>query len=150
MDKLCPCCAVSAGKYAVGETKADPAAKLYEGVDNTLEPVRAATAPKHPRRHACQAASRPRYAACSPSARGAPPGDAVAVAVHDGRAVNGVGGADGAFTAAHPLDAALPRRLAALRVGLDRGKKTHIYTRKDVILPRQARDKHRESTHEKR
>jgi hypothetical protein len=146
MDKLCPCCAVSAGKYAVGETKADPAAKLYEGVDNTLEPVRAATAPKHPRRHACS----PEPAACSPSARGAPSGDAAAVAVHDGRAVDGVGGADGAFTAAHPLDAALPRRLAALRVGLDRGKKTHIYTRKDVILPRQARAKPRERTHAKR
>ena len=32
-DKLCPgCCAVTAGKYAVGENKADQQAKLYEGV----------------------------------------------------------------------------------------------------------------------
>ena len=39
-DKLCPgCCAVTAGKYAVGENKADQQAKLYEGVNNTLEPV---------------------------------------------------------------------------------------------------------------
>lgn len=40
LDKVCPCCAVASSKYAVGENKADPAAKLYEGVDNTLEPVR--------------------------------------------------------------------------------------------------------------
>ena len=40
MDKVCPCCAMSSVKYAVGENKADPTAKLYEGVDNTLEPVR--------------------------------------------------------------------------------------------------------------
>jgi hypothetical protein len=40
LDRLCPCCAVTAGKYAVGDQKADVAAKLYEGVDNTLEPVR--------------------------------------------------------------------------------------------------------------
>jgi len=30
---------MSSVKYAVGENKADPTAKLYEGVDNTLEPV---------------------------------------------------------------------------------------------------------------
>lgn len=39
-DKLCPCCGqVSGGKYAVGDKKADPNAKIYEAVDNTLEPV---------------------------------------------------------------------------------------------------------------
>ena len=32
--KTCSC-----HRYAVGDHKADPAAKLYEGVDNTLEPV---------------------------------------------------------------------------------------------------------------
>ena len=38
LDKLCPCCSV-ANKYAVGDKKTDAAAKIYEGVDNTLEPV---------------------------------------------------------------------------------------------------------------
>eukprot|EP01043_Picozoa_sp_COSAG02_P018148 COSAG02_NODE_840_length_16627_cov_11.279828_14_plen_152_part_00 len=41
---------MSAVKYAVGDNKADPAAKLYEGVDNTLEPVRCGRrAPPRPR-----------------------------------------------------------------------------------------------------
>jgi hypothetical protein len=40
IDKLCPCCGqVAGGKYAVGDKKADPNAKIYEAVDNTLEPV---------------------------------------------------------------------------------------------------------------
>jgi len=38
LDKLCPCCAVAGAKYAA-DKKGDAAAKVYEGVDNTLEPV---------------------------------------------------------------------------------------------------------------
>ena len=38
LDKLCPCCAVAGAKYAA-DKKGDAAAKVYEGVDNTLELV---------------------------------------------------------------------------------------------------------------
>jgi hypothetical protein len=38
LDKICPCCSV-AKKYKQGTDKADPKFKLYEGVDNTLEPI---------------------------------------------------------------------------------------------------------------
>lgn len=38
LDKVCPCCAVSS-KYKPGQDKSDAKFKLYEGVDNTLEPI---------------------------------------------------------------------------------------------------------------